>query len=74
MEETGRADGIAGHGGSIGFQIFVGNETKHIAVYTVQTDGDYHKVLRDYIRAHGAPKKVFSDNAKAQISAKAKEI
>jgi hypothetical protein len=74
MEETGRADGIAGHSGSVGFQIFVGNETKHIAVYTVQTDGDYPKVIREYIRAHGAPKKVFSDNAKAQISAKAKEI
>jgi hypothetical protein len=74
MEETGCADGIAGHGGSIGFQLFVGNETKHITVYPVQTDGDYPKVLGDYIRMHGAPKKVFSDNAKFQISAKAKEI
>jgi hypothetical protein len=74
MEKPGQADGIAGHGRSFGFQLFVVNTSKHIAVYPVQTDGDYPKVLGEYIRTHGAPKKIFSDNAKAQTSAKAKEI
>jgi hypothetical protein len=30
--------------------------------------------LGEYIRTHGAPNKLFSDNAKAQQSAKVKEI
>jgi hypothetical protein len=74
MEDKGRADGITGHGGSIGFQLFVGKDSKHIAVYPVQTDGDYPKILGDYICMHGAPKKIFSDNTKAKTSAKARDI
>jgi hypothetical protein len=74
MDKKGKADGIAGHGGSIGFQLFVGNTMRHLAAYPVQTDSDYPTVLGNYIRTHGAPKKVFSDNAKAELSAKAKAI
>jgi hypothetical protein len=74
METTACADGITGHGGAIGFQLFVGADTRHLAVYPVKTDGDYPQVLEDYIRTHGAPKKIFSDNAKAQQSVKAKAV
>jgi hypothetical protein len=40
MEVKGAADGITGHGGAMGFQLFVGNESKHLAVYTLKTDGE----------------------------------
>jgi hypothetical protein len=43
-------------------------------VYPVQTDGAFPTVLGEYIRTHGARNKLFSDNAKAQQSAKVKEI
>jgi hypothetical protein len=74
LETDGQSDGISGHGGAIGFQLFVGNESRHLAVYPVRTDSDFPAVLGEYIRTHGAPTKLFSDNAKAQQSAKVKEI
>jgi hypothetical protein len=74
LEIDGQSDGISGHGGAIGFQLFVGNESRHLAVYPVQTDGEFPAALGEYIRTHGAPNKLFSDNAKAQHSAKVKEI
>jgi hypothetical protein len=74
LETDGQSDGIAGHGGAIGFQLFVGDESRHLAVYPVRTDGDFPAVLAEYIRTHGAPRRLFSDNAKAQQSAKVKAI
>jgi hypothetical protein len=74
MEIKGAADGITGHGGAIGFQLYVGHDSRHMAVYPVQTDGDFPKTLEDYIRMHGAPAKLYSDNAKAELSNKTKAI
>jgi hypothetical protein len=74
IETDGQSDGIAGHGGAIGFQLFVGDESRHLAVYPVRTDGDFPAVLGEYIRTHDAPRRLFSDNAKAQQSAKVKAI
>ena len=74
MEVKGAADGITGHGGAIGFQLYVGHDTRHMTVYPVQTDGEFPKTLEDYIRMHGAPAKLYSDNAKAELSNKTKAI
>jgi hypothetical protein len=74
METKGAADGITGHGGALGFQCFVRHDSKHLAVYMVQTDKAYPICLGEYIRTHGAPKKMFCDNAKAETLEAAKEI
>ena len=59
LETDWRSDGISGHGGAIGFQLFVGNESRHLAVYPVQTDGEFPAALGEYIRTHRAPNKLF---------------
>jgi hypothetical protein len=74
MEVKATADGITGHGGALGFQLFVGNESKHLAVYLVKTDGEFPRCLGEYTRTHGAAKKMFCDNAKAQNSEEVKEF
>jgi hypothetical protein len=43
-----RSDGISGHGGACGFQLFAGNESRHLAVYPVQTDGAFPAVLDEW--------------------------
>jgi hypothetical protein len=74
MEFRGTANGITGHGGALGFQLFVGNESKHLAVYPVKTDGEFPRCLGEYTRTHGAANKMFCDNAKAQTSEEVKEF
>jgi hypothetical protein len=51
-----------------------GTESQHLAVYPVQTDGSFPAVLEDYIRMHGAPTKLYSDNARAELSNKTMAI
>jgi hypothetical protein len=74
MEEAGQSDGISGHGGAKGFQLFVGHDTKHMAAYPIQTDGSFPDVLEDYICTHGAPLKLFTDNARAELSTQTRSI
>jgi hypothetical protein len=74
MDVKGAADGITGYGGAMGFQLFVGNDSKHLAVYTLKTNGEYPRCLGKYIRTHGAAKKMFCDNAKAQTSEEVKQL
>jgi hypothetical protein len=49
-------------------------DSKHLAVYPVQTDGSFPTVLEDYICMHGAPTKLFSDNARAEMSNRTKSV
>jgi hypothetical protein len=49
-------------------------ESKRLAMFPVQTDGSFPNVLADYICMHGAPTKLFSDNACAEMSNKTKAI
>lgn len=74
MDVKGAADGITGHGGAIAFQLFVGNESKHITVYPIQKESQFPNVLQDYVRTKGAPKKLFTDNAKTELSKAAKAV
>jgi hypothetical protein len=74
MDVKGAADGITGHGGAVAFQLFVGTKTRHLAVYPIQKQSQFPDVLQDYIRTHGAPKKLYSDNAKAELSREAHAV
>jgi Reverse transcriptase (RNA-dependent DNA polymerase) len=60
-------DGIYGHGGATMTQIFCGCSSQFTAGYPMKTDGEMASTLEDFIRTYGAPKSLFSDNAKAQI-------
>lgn len=63
-------DGITGHGGAIGFQLFAGHKTKHVFIMPVRSDEEYPKCLKEYIRKCGAPDKIWTDQAKAMTNSK----
>ena len=60
--------------GAIGAQVFVGCTSHVIDVYGCKTDGQYINTLQDQIRQRGAPNKIISDNAQAQISNKIHDL
>ena len=67
-------DGIKGHGGTTMLQLFCGCDSQLTAVYPMKTESDMSGSLEDFIREHGAPNALFSDNAKAQIGRAVQEI
>ena len=67
-------DGIMGHGGATMAQIYVGCSSQITEGYPMSSESQMHSTLMDFIRDHGAPNILFSDNAKAQIGAKVTEI
>ena len=69
--EPAADDGIIYHGGANGVQVFVGVTSKYMDIYPIKTDGEYNRTLLDHLRKCGVPNKVYSDRAKAEISADA---
>ena len=67
-------DGIMGHGGTTMLQLYCGCDSQLTAVYPMKTETDMSGTLEDFIRQHGAPNGLFSDNAKAQIGRAVQEI
>jgi hypothetical protein len=67
-------DGIMGHGGTTMVQLFCGCSSLLTAVFPMKSESDMAGTLEDFIRHHGAPKALFSDNAKAQIGSAVQEI
>ena len=67
-------DGIMGHGGTTMLQLYCGCDSQLTAVYPMKTETDMSGTLEDFIRQHGAPNALFSDNAKAQIGRAVQEI
>ena len=67
-------DGIMGHGGSTMLQLYCGCTSHFTAVYPMKTDHEMAHTLEDFIRSHGAPNALFSDNARAQIGKTVREI
>jgi hypothetical protein len=67
-------DGIMGHGGTIMLQLYCGCDSQLTAVFPMKTDREMAGTLEDFIRFHGAPNALFSDNAKAQIGRAVQEI
>ena len=67
-------DGIPGHGGAQMLQLYTGVDSLFLAGYPMRTKDQMPDTLEDLIRDFGAPKGLFSDNAKEQTSAAVKSI
>ena len=67
-------DGIMGHGGTTMVQLFCGCTSLLTAVYSMSSETQISGALEDFIRHHGAPNALFSDNAKAQTGKAVQEI
>ena len=67
-------DCIAGHGGCTMMQFFCGTTSEFTAAYPMSSEQQVHSALQDFIRYYGAPRNLFSDNAKAQISKQVQDI
>ena len=65
---------VAAHNGATCAQLFVGRETAFTQCYGMKSDGEFPSTLMDFIRAYGAMKGLFSDNAKALTSHAVKDI
>ena len=61
-------DGIAGHSGCELAELFTGKDSSYTDVYPLGSFKDMPGALQDFIRDHGAPHTLMSDNAKANIS------
>ena len=62
-------DGITGHAGAIGVQVFAGTTSRHLFGVPIRTDGEFENCMKEYIRKVGAPDKMWSDQAKAMTAA-----
>ena len=69
-----RDDGIPGHGGCTMMQIFLGLVSGAVYGYPMKSETEYPYTLEDHIRKVGAPMGILSDNAKAEIYGKAKDL
>ena len=68
------ADTPAVDNGALGAQLFVGCSTQVTTAYGCKTDKEFVNCLEDEIRRRGAPNRLISDNARAQISKKVLSI
>ena len=59
--------GILGHGGATMLQLFCGTTSLLTAGYPMKEGDEMASTLEDFIRQHGAPNALFSDNAKNQV-------
>ena len=55
-------------------QIFVGSDSYYTSGYECRSDKEFARILQDEIRRHGAPNRIISDCAKAEISQKVEDI
>ena len=55
-------------------QFYVGTTSEFAAVFPMSSETQMPQTLEDFIRFYGAPRNLFNDNAKAEISAKVQDI
>ena len=67
-------DGIGGHGGCTMLQFFCGTDSEFTAGFPMADETQVFKAVQDFIRYYGAPKALFSDNAKSEIANKVQDI
>jgi len=67
-------DGIPGHGGCTMVQIFGGLDSEFIHGTPLPSESAMHIAFEDFIRTHGAPTGIESDNAKSELSARIKDL
>jgi len=60
-------DGIHGRSGAMFAQVYCGRSSQLTAVQYAYRNGNAW-LLEDFLRQHGAPRLLFSDNAKVQVS------
>ena len=71
----GNAQSPAIDDGSTAAQLFVGRTSRYRSVHALgDSDKNFHKALMEEIRKRGAMNRIISDNAKAEISARVKDI
>ena len=67
-------DGIPGHGGCTMLQLFGGVTPHFLAGYPISSQAQIPQTFEDFIRQHGAPVGLVSDNAKAEMSQRIKDL
>ena len=67
-------DGVVGHGGATMVQVYVGVRTRLTEGYPMKSESQFSSTLLDFIRHHGAPDVLMSDNAKSETSKKVYDI
>ena len=67
-------DGIPGHAGATMLQLYVGLNSGYVSGYPMQSEKQIPQTLEDTIRKTGAPVGLLSDQAKAEMHGKAKEL
>ena len=55
-------------------QIYAGRNTQITSAFPMKLESEMPGTLEDFIRQHGAPNLLFSDNAKVQIGKRVKDI
>ena len=67
-------DGIMGHGGCTMLQFYCGCTSEFCVGFPMSNETQVYKTLSDFIRFYGAPKCLFSDNAKSEICTNVQDI
>ena len=68
------ADVAAIDDGSLCAQLFLGVQSRWVDAYGMKSDSQFVHTLLDVIRKRGAMDKLISDNGKAQVSTKVKDV
>ena len=67
-------DGIPGHGGATMLQLYVRLESQYVSGYPMTSEKQIPETLEDAIRKTGAPIGLMSDNAKAELHGRTKDL
>ena len=67
-------DGIPGHGGCTMLQLYGGISSHFLAGFPMSSETDLPRTYQDFIRTHGAPLGLMSDNAKSETSTRMKDL
>ena len=67
-------DGIPGHSGCKMLQLYAGNVSHFLSGFPMSSETQLPVTFREFIRKHGAPRGLFSDNAKSETSTMMKEL
>ncbi|KAL7491253.1 hypothetical protein ACHAWT_000649 [Skeletonema menzelii] len=65
---------LVAQGGSTGAQFFIGRRSYFMSIYPQRSDGEFINALTDEIRYRGAMDVILTDNARAEISNRVKDV
>ena len=61
-------------GGDTCAQVYVGQKSRNISIYSCKSDKEFVNTLKDEIRKRGATDMLISDRAQAEVSKRVKDI